>query len=373
MKHGHVIPLVGGQTIATMEVSQELPTVLLSYKPFTANDSNLRAYLPEVPYHFLEDEPDLTPYRNLDFMTATCPCAGLSLASNGTPERRASMNSWLLKSTDLILGDLKPRVFMGESAPTFFTGRGESIRDYFENAAKQNGYAFSCYYTNTVKHGLPQSRKRTFYFFWKDNSAPLLSSYDLTSPSLETYLTQATNTPDEETSAVNDFNEDLHVRFLKYTGGFQQVRDWLTANKKRNITLNNYLRTTGQFNEFVNFVQTQGSEREAGVVLRQQTKLDTGGSIFDFSKSLTTGYFKTLYWRTHYAVHPIHDRVLTERERMHLMGLPADYKLITGVQAHISQNVPVTTAACMVREVQKYFDGQLKMSGERVLLQNNLI
>ena len=38
----------------------------------------------------------------------------------------------------------------------------------------EHGYTFSLMKTNTELHGIPQKRIRTFYFFWKSPTVPLL-------------------------------------------------------------------------------------------------------------------------------------------------------------------------------------------------------
>ena len=39
-----------------------------------------------------------------------------------------------------------------------------------------------------LKHGVPQNRLRTFYFFWKSETAPVLSYYDRPRKNLREYL-----------------------------------------------------------------------------------------------------------------------------------------------------------------------------------------
>ena len=71
--------------------------------------------------------------------------------------------------------------------------------------------------------------------------------------------------------------------------------------------------------------------------------------------------------------HPEEQRFLTLREYMHLMGLPHDFQLLSAGQwNHIAQNVPTATARDWTLEVIKYIKGELPLSGEKLLKQNNL-
>ena len=65
----------------------------------------------------------------------------------------------------------------GENAPGLFLALGASLVPRLRSLAASFGYSFSMVKTDTALHGLPQHRIRTFYFFWRSPTAPLLQ-YD---------------------------------------------------------------------------------------------------------------------------------------------------------------------------------------------------
>ena len=77
MKHAAIIPLIGGEVLASDQVWGNRPEYILSYSAFKDNESHLLNYYDnEIPYHVL-DEGDSAPGR-VDVVSSVCPCAGLS-------------------------------------------------------------------------------------------------------------------------------------------------------------------------------------------------------------------------------------------------------------------------------------------------------
>ena len=72
-------------------------------------------------------------------------------------------------------------------------------------------------------------------------------------------------------------------------------------------------------------------------------------------------------------IHPEHERSLTIREALHLMGFPDDFELLDGLKKmnHIAQNVPVVTSRDMHAEIAKFLTGDLEISDTTYLRQNN--
>ena len=54
MKHASIVPLIGGETLGQMAAFGTKPDYLLSYSPFSNNDSHLVNYLKDVPYILLD-------------------------------------------------------------------------------------------------------------------------------------------------------------------------------------------------------------------------------------------------------------------------------------------------------------------------------
>jgi hypothetical protein len=72
--------------------------------------------------------------------------------------------------------------------------------------------------------------------------------------------------------------------------------------------------------------------------------------------------------------HHKENRFLTYRECMAMMGLPSDFEIINPKRNlnHVCQNVPVSTAIDMAREVKAYLEGKRTMVSADFAVQSNL-
>lgn len=387
MRYGAIVPLIGGELIAHQKVTGVDPEFILSYTPFEENEKNIRNYMPNVPYYQLDNTegPQFNPalHQDVDFISALCPCAGLSQLSSGSAEVRESRNEWMIKSAEYILGTVKPKVFWGENAPTFFTSRGEGVRNKLNEIAIKNGYSFSCYHTNSLLHGIPQSRKRSFYFFWRDSNPPVFEFFDTPHPTLAEYLKDVPagithHTAEDLADARKRLVEsDKLINFLlnKYGDGYLQVmREDLATRGKNNLSILAYVIDAGLIPEAIQFFLDNKLEREHRWLTNLAAKLAAGRGIWDGTLQIVqpAGHFMTLIFRTMFALHPTEDRCITLRECMHLMGLPHDFNLVTTEWNHVCQNVPVKTASDMTREVIAALAGDREIATSRYIMQSNL-
>jgi site-specific DNA-cytosine methylase len=386
VKWGQSVPLVGGLAQANKMVTGVDPSFFISYAPFGANEVHAKANFPNTPHYLLDSENmggfSVQQNQDVDFISAVCPCAGLSLLSSGSEEQRAVMNSWMINTAKFVTGEVKPKVFWGENAPALYSNSGKTVRNQFREIAEENGYSFSIYGTNTELHGIPQSRKRTFYFFWKDSSVPVFEYFKRPRKNLVDYLDEVPAGADRHDQAALDhatkfLNDYPYVKFLqhKYNGdGINEMRRHLEKHEKRGTTMLSYLIRSEQLYEARDWLLTTEYDNHAREASRVIKKVEAGLGFWDGSMPIYRGdgTFATMIARTLMAIHPREDRILTVRENMHLMGLPHDYKLVTEDYNHLCQNVPVCTGADMTRMVMKYLDGGLKMSGSRFLMQSNI-
>ena len=181
MEYIAFIPLIGGMAIANEQATGKKPKYVLSYDAFAKNESNLKAYWPDVEWkvldaetNTLEDEPD---YSDIDFVSSVCPCAGMSVMSS-SHSADSDTNNWLYKAADYILGTIKPKVYFGENAPGLYSDNNIKVANKLREFADKYGYAFTIYKTDTRLHGIPQRRIRTFFFFWKGDHCPEMEYFD---------------------------------------------------------------------------------------------------------------------------------------------------------------------------------------------------
>ena len=352
---GSIVPLIGGMTVGGKVATGDDPSFLLSYTPFGDHEKNVRHHFPNTPYHDLASSkrPDWNLKEgksNVDFVNALCPCSGLSMLSSGGKEVRESRNSWMYETARYVMEDVRPRVFWGENAPTFYTSAGNNVRAKLIDIGRSNGYTFSTYHTNTIRHGVPQARQRSFYFFWRDSNPPLLEYYEKPWKNIADYLAEVPEGVKHHTQAdLEDakkrlFKDDKLIWFLidKYGDNYLQVmRESLYKMDKNNLSILAYVIDMGLLDEAADFFKAQEWEKEHRWLTNLTAKFRKGQGIWDGTLQLIRpdGHFMTLIHRNMTALHPTEDRALTLRECMHIMALPHDFELVTKEWNHVCQNV----------------------------------
>ena len=393
IKYASIVPLIGGMTLAGIKATGVKPSAIMTYSPFKDNELSLKKYLPDVPYHVLDEDGDIDAGKDYDYISALCPCAGLSSLSSGTQEVKEAANSWMFKTAEHVLGHLKPKVFWGENAPALYAlnnAAGTKVRQKLEDLAERHGYTLTYYYTNTQLHGVPQKRLRTFYFFWKEtDQVPELGYYNVPHKTYGEYMKEipadATQHSEYFEKTYNNLRSSRFSKFLQYKYGdvFPEViRDYLRANNKTSITTCKYvLDNENLCNEMMQWFVDNNDQKGIKYLERILNKIkQKGKGIWDDSASifLPETHFHTLMGRTVYSAHPYESRSLTPRECMHLMALPEDFTLHSRPGKmiainHVFQNVPLCTSIDMTKEVIKYLNGELKMiKNTKVIHQNNI-
>jgi len=383
MKHATIIPLIGGEVLASEKVFGHRPDYILSYNAFQANEEHLLNYWNhEVPYYVL-DEGDRHPH-SVDVVSSVCPCAGLSLFSTRYGEDNKN-NIWMIETAKYVLGEIKPLVFWGENAPTFTGKIGEPIRNQLIQIGKENGYVMSMFKTKSLLHGVPQTRERTFYFFWKGTQVPVFDYYRRDMQTIEDLILNVDRNPDDPMSEVINKNKPTDNPFYRYIleeihGGISHrehfdlidIDDPKTPNYLDVYSLieshkHDYARVS-------KWLEERQYHRESARAIRMYDKLETGGNIMRRGTLLPKGYIGSFVG--HYPqmlTHPHEDRYITFREAMTIMGLPDDYQLLNPKSSynHICQNVPFQTAVDMATEVKAALAGKRQWIDGNVTLQHN--
>ena len=220
MKWIAVIPKIGGSALGCAQATGTRPLLHVSWDEFRDRDTHLGRYWPSVPFLYPDTDPKArvaevitsTKDQGVDIAFAVCPCSGLSMLNTakhvsdlvifhifqiimisyleGKAGRGAGAqkNQWMMTTSEWVLGNIGPKVLIGENAPGLFSEAGAKVVCDLRELARRFGYSFSLLRTNTEQHGLPQKRIRTFYFFWRSSKAPILSWINSSIPNLEEYL-----------------------------------------------------------------------------------------------------------------------------------------------------------------------------------------
>ena len=382
IKWGTIVPLIGGMPVANKQTTGEDPSFILSYEPFASNDSHCVNYFKESPYLVIDEHNKLSGnydslFANVDFVSSTCPCAGLSMlnsVSSGDSKFKrggdAIQNDWLYKSTEFVLDNIKPLVYWGENAPNLYTSAGKSVLEKLTLIANERGYTFSIMKTDTYLHGIPQHRQRTFYFMWKGQVSPILNYFESKTPHIIDYLNLIPIEVNDESKLM--FN-DLHK-----SGWWQWAKSReLDVRKIEEQSIKEHVFVNNLWDDVISFTDENnplGDKKELvylkKICTNAKKKLEEGKGYWDESPKIVKDRINALISKNLY-VHPLKDRYLTQREAMWLMGLPHDFNLVNSNQFQITQNVPVKTASDWTSEVVKWCLGEHFETIKGSIKQNN--
>jgi site-specific DNA-cytosine methylase len=393
MKHVAIMPLIGGLVLGAHRATGKKPEAIIDINLFN-NEQHLKEYWPDVKNVTLNNEMgvetgSLEGLTNIDFCTTVPLCSGLSMlnSSNDKTSTRsrgsdAEQNRWIYDTARYSFENFSPKVLVGENAPNLFTRTGAGVRQKMYELGKEYGYSLSLYKTTTLLHGIPQRRDRTFYFFWKSSSAPILNWYEKKHPSLAEYLAEIPNDADLQNISFSPYRPSQvpHVQFAKMKLG----DDWKQEIVKHK-TVTAWIAKNNLFDEIISFIENIDIEkiddeeikksipRELKFFNHCKKKFGDGKGWWDASSIIMMEYTNAIISKNvFYLVHPTEDRYLTIREAMHLMGMPHDFKIDPKNWNQISQNVPVSTASDMIKEVMKFINGSLESSDHEFVMQNNI-
>jgi len=385
-KWATMVPLIGGSAFGCEAATRTKPLYNMSYTPFAANESFFYRHWDEIPVFLIDEgnDPKESFPEQLDFVNSVCPCAGLSQLSTAKSgsDARAAQNKWMFESAEYVLGYVKPRVFWGENAPALFTNSGKDVREGLREIGNKHGYSFSLYKTSTSKHGAPQHRDRTFYFFWDSECAPIMNWYNRPMPELEDFLDQIPSyaTGQDEFVSNKDPNDSLIKRFV-HQKTMMSHENFIKSegnSKKPKHSYWRWLEKHDVMNECLDWIANKygTDEKDYKRLFNAKAKLDAGKNYmvpgpFFFDKKVNAMVGRTITS----TLHPTKERYLNVREVMHLMGMPHNFEFSpseSGAALNmLAQNVPAYTACDMAQEVMKYIRGELDMSEQSFLMQNN--
>lgn len=367
-----IVPLIGGMGFGAEKATGKRPEYILSYPAFTGNDSLLTNYWKDTPYHLIDPETNTVSESlpRVNFVSALCPCAGLSQLNNGKKRGAdAPQNDWMYKTAEHVLESIQPEVFWGENAPGLYGPIGAPVVEKLREIGERNGYSMSLVKTTTMLHGIPQNRVRSFYFFWKSPTVPKLNWYNVERPSLEEYLSRIDYniSPEDKLEKTLELQMDPLYIWMK-----REFGDWRKFMREKKGSMMDVMINSGKPDEYISWVKENHPEyvKKAEHAL---FKRRNGMGFWDSSPFLPTDYTGAFTGARMNAIHPTEDRILTRRELMFFMGLPDDMVVPTEDQmGKVFQNVPSSTAADWTREVIKFINRELEFTEHTFLKQDNI-
>lgn len=373
-----IIPLIGGFPIGAEMALGKPPELIASYDGFLANDQIYAMHVAR------SNECKSLEYRNLfkdrtkqhiDIIVCTPPCAALSRLNTGKTEdvagARCKKNEWMYQCLEDAIELFTANVVIIENAPNLYTDAGKKIRDNLNKICSDNSYSSTFYKTNTMYHGIPQNRDRTFFFAWKSKTAPLLTWYNRPNVGLEKFLTN--NDPaltHQELITPCLLEKDGHYNFIKERYG--DVRSILKEDKLYSCF--KFIMYRGLFPIYLDWCRRKNVDRWLKLAEHRDLKTRDNKDAWDSSIRCYSDVFGAVVMRNITdALHPTEERSLTLREAMMLMGMPDDFFIHNGVAGlqKLTQSVPTCTAIDMVNEAMRFMRGEFHDSGLCVTMQNN--
>lgn len=388
------IPLAGGFALGTMNILNKPPIAITSYSIFESNDILFKRYLYNkginIPsFHIdkltnIEIENLKETYANVDFISAVPPCSGLSQAATRKSGTRSTAppNDWMYESAKFILNHLTPTIYVFENAPGLYTNMGKDVRQNLIKIGEDTGYSITFYKTNTIYHGIPQFRPRTFALFYKGPYAPILHSYNRPFININNYLNEIPKNAKHQNEYMHN---DWNILNWEITKFFKEIYgdNWRekVLSLKSHITSYEYLKRVGLLNEFEQFQRNLPEEERNKTVSKDiihiKNKYSQGKNarisyrVLGLDKEYSYAVIGEMMGRQ---VHPSKNRIMNIREYMHLMGLPHDYNLESPKEfVKISQNVPTCTCEDISREIIEIIKGNRLFAKRNVFMQENKI
>jgi len=387
MNYTSHIPLIGGFTLAAINVFNKYPEHITSYSPFYNNDKLLLDYLQSkgqnIPYIQLDKGFSDLASKKIDLVIGVPPCAGLSSASSlkHTTHQDSPVNDWMTKSAEYILSTYSPEVYVFENAPRLFTNVGETVRNKLMEYAKHYNYSITFYKTNTIYHSVPQNRPRTYCIFYKGDKAPYLNNIKKPLIHIKDYLKQipkSASLQDKYLCAEPSIENYEIFKFLNLEYG----KSWRNEMLKQatHITSFDFLKRRNllyKYKEYLeSFLNTPNFNCSALKDINHVIKKTEMGKNFRLSyqvlcvdKDYVYAVIGEMMERN---VHPTENRRLNIREYMHLMGLPNDFEIEDKRNyVKLTQNVPVATSSDILLEVKGILNQERRLSTERFLFIDN--
>lgn len=382
-------PLIGGCMIGAEQAFGCPPTAVLDYDGIANSElylnylNNIKGnnikhfYLNDGAYSltekFKQDENgnvatwDAPEFKNLNVVVGVPICAGLSSANTQKLGNscmgcgsNAVQNNNMVGMMVNTLKYLKPKVYIFENAVKLATKIGKDIKERLESIANKAGYSCTLVKCNTINHGLPQNRPRTFMICVRDTKAPILEYVSTPVPKIIDCIKDLPKDASKESCEIR-IGDQAYIRCLKDLWGPDYRKEWLNHNTAADLALDEM----GLLEKVIDYFDT---EKEKNRVRRYLEKKKQGLGWMSFAPVYCGDYkLPSLYGRSMGRVwHPTEERGYTVREMMRLMGLPDDFPEVSqGKKGMIGQSVPVCTAKYYCDQVVKYLNGQLEISDEK--------
>lgn len=402
-------PLIGGMPIGFQNAFGTPPKAIITAG--FGNDNHYIKYMNEVrklnipvinmetDYITFKSKADETLFNKIvddgvDVLMHVAVCAGLSqlnACSTGSKARGDADNDQNQNMYGLTkLGfKMNAKVVAFENAPAAYTNAGKSVVERLEAIAKDAGYTTQLFRTDTLLHGIPQSRKRTFINFYRDGNPGLFNYQLVPFTPLPEYLTfVGEGMPHWEDEVAIDSKDQFYDFILAYSEEPNYYKAMQKIGPGKNTWTALQLTDHIGFDVAIEWFEKKAKElgetsdkdkylRAARICRHCKKKREQGLGYWDSTTYLANDgqYVNAVISKNiHRSLHPTEERGYNIRELLHLMGHPHDFEMIEAKKNwnHISQNVPVKTATFIGTQIKEYLNGKLPISSTPFVMQDNI-
>jgi site-specific DNA-cytosine methylase len=401
-------PLIGGMPIGFENAFGTPPAAIITAG--FGNDDHYIKYMNEtrklnIPiinmdstYSQFNTEADEVLFEKIkggvDVLMHVAVCAGLSqlnACSSGSKKRGCADNDQNQNMYGLTeLGfKMQAKVVTFENAPAAYTNAGKETMERLEEMASAKEYSMQLFRTDTLLHGIPQSRKRTFIMFYRDTNPGLFNYQKKQYTPLAEYLTEVgEGMPHWDEEVAIDSKDQFYDFIIDYTDEPTYYKAMQKIGPHKNTWTALQLTQEVGFDTAIEWFEKKAKElnetsdkdkylRAARISRHCKNKIEQGLGYWDSTTYLANDglYVNAVISKNiHRSLHPTEERGYNIRELLHLMGHPHDFEMIDAKKNwnHISQNVPVKTATFVGTQIKEYLDHKLPIASTSFVKQDNI-
>lgn len=354
----HFIPLIGSFEIANKKLENKfIDKYYFSFEAFKNNEIHLiNNYNVNINYlnkNLINDESYcIKNYKNFikknnikpsDLQASIPPCGGLSKL-NRKSGACSSSNKWIYESIKWFLAqDSECLVF--ENAPGLLQKEGikviRKIIDLIKYNGLENKYKMNFVYTNSLQHGLPQYRQRTFGYIYKSNYNFILQNKINKKISIEEFLL---NVEDDENEILfsSQYGEEF-LNFMKKNNILNKIKEKYKNENNLSVSIMSFIKNN--FDDY-NFDDFPLLKEEINKI---KIKLKDNKNFWDKSPLFVKGKCNAIVLKGHYQriLNPIKEyKFLNVNECMQLMGIDNSFKMVEPLKNfnHLCQSVTINAA-----------------------------
>lgn len=388
-------PLVGGLALGFQNAFGTKPSAIITCG--FDNDNQYISYMKDVPvirmdeaYEKFATEEDEKLFNmhctDLDVFGHLAVCSGLSAMNSseskdsskrrGDPNNDQNQNMYNLTKLGM---RTNAKVVVFENAPAAYSKAGEPTVNKLREIAEERNYTTQLLKTDTLKHGIPQSRMRTFLMFYNNKNPSYFEFEEKEFKDLISYYKEIPTDAPYQDIYIGDVKTPFYDFVLDYAGktNFLDAINSLPEIKPKTVTALIAIEAIG-FDKAIEWMKDKHGiayEKALKVLEHAKYKRSIGKNFWDNSSYVPNrGSHSNAVVGKHIHMQIVGEDTINLRQMMHLMGLPHDFTFDKPEKKwnYVCQNVPVCTATYIGNQLKLHLEGKLKESEHSFVKQNNV-